>query len=214
MTRVSTLPTAKARQTSRRHVCAIIGALLLAACRRDSDPTPGSGNAKAPPESELMQRPPSLPDKPLVVGESVHAFSALAHNGQLVRLEEFLSGGPVVVYFCPRNRSEQCTTLALSIREHWTDLHAQVGMVFAVSPEPTVVHREFTSEHKLSHLFLADFESTVHGVFGIEPGTVVSYLLGSEGVVRKVFAPPASDHGAEVLQALTELGLRRQDYPI
>ena len=204
----------KPRSSSwRRAAVAAVGLVVtVTGCESDAaDET--DAVEKKPKEVQLSEPPPSFPEAPLKVGATVHDFSALAHNGQLVRLSEFLDK-PVVVYFCQQDQAEVCTSLALAIRNAWTDLHAQVSMVFAVSPEPTVVHREFSSEHKLSHLFLTDVDATLHRTFGIQPGTVVSYLIGADGTVRHVFEPPASDHGAEILNTLTALGLRRTDFPI
>lgn len=193
---------------------AVAIALLPAAagCKSESAGQPGALNESVEREAELTERP-VFAEAPLGEGAKVYDFSALAHNGQQVRLSDFWSK-PVVVYFCSQDSADVCTSLALAIRDAWTDLHAQVGMVFAVSPEPTVVHREFSSEHKLSHLFLTDADGTLHRIFGIQPGAVVSYLIDGNGDVREVFAPPAPNHGAEILDALTKLGLRGPDYPI
>lgn len=199
----------------RRVGLAMTIALLLPAvgCKSQSAEEADAPDEGVKKEAELTERPPVFPEAPLGAGAKVYDFSALAHNGQQVRLSDFWSK-PVVVYFCSQNNADVCTSLALAIRDAWTDLHAQVGMVFAVSPEPTVVHREFSSEHKLSHLFLTDADATLHRIFGIQPGAVVSYLIDRNGVVREVFAPPAPNHGVEILDALTKLGLRGPDYPI
>jgi peroxiredoxin len=144
----------------------------------------------------------------------VFDFQALAHTGQRVALSEFL-GKPSLFYFCPEDATPQCTQLALTIRDEWLRLNAHLDMVFAVTPAPTVVHREFASEHQLPHLLLADTDARVHEIFGLKPGMLTAYLVGAEREVLRVF--PISDGNtlvARVETALAELELLRTPYPL
>lgn len=162
----------------------------------------------------VVAKPKSFPTAPLVAGAEVFDFSALAHTGQSLRLSDYLSK-PVVVYFCPQDAQAVCTALATSVRDAWADLHSQVDMVYGVSREATIVHREFAADNHLSHLLLADSDDTIHKLFGIQPGMVVGYLIGVDRKVVHVFAPPnAAGFGPEILAVITAKGLRRPEFPI
>lgn len=141
-------------------------------------------------------------------------FSGLAHTGQALKLSDFLHR-PTVVYFCAQDRAAPCTALATALRDSWTDLHSQLDMVLGVSPEPSIVHDDFASEQHLPFLLVSDTDNTIHRVFGIQPGTIVSYLIGTDRKVLHVFTPPnASAPAVEILNVLTALGLKQKDYPM
>jgi peroxiredoxin len=148
------------------------------------------------------------------VGQSVFDFTALAHTGQSLRLSDYLER-PVVVYFCPGDAQPVCTALATSVRDVWADLHSQVDMVYGVSPEPTIIHREFAADNLLTHLMLSDSDNIVHRVFGVQPGMVLGYLVGTDRTIIHTFSPPnAAAFGAEILAVLTAKGLKRPDFPM
>lgn len=191
----------------------LLGALIAPACKAKDGPST-LGSSEALPEAVEAPKPVSFPTAPLEVGAEVFDFSALAHTGQSVRLSDF-STKPVVVYFCPQDAHAACTALATSVRDVWVDLHSQVDMVYGVSREPTIVHREFAADNRLPHLLLTDADDMVHRVFGIQPGAVVGYLLGEDRRVLHVFAPPnAAGFGPEILSVIAAKGLKRPDFPI
>lgn len=180
-------------------VPSVPASLLAMGCDK---PDPGAGaatNASASQSPALAGVPTRA--TPLGPSQVVYDFAALAHTGQRLQLSEFLSK-PVVVYFCPRDEDPVCLQLAESFREAWLKLNDKVAMVFAVSPEDSVTHREFVATYKLPALFLADTDETVHRAMGVKPGTVISFMIGEDRKVLRVFAPPAAGHAAEILAAL------------
>lgn len=184
--------------------------LSVAACKSKGD----NGTVAPAPAPIVEAKPKSFPTAPLTVGAEVFDFTALAHTGQSVRLSDYAQK-PVAVYFCPQDAQPMCTALAASIRDLWADLHSQVDMVYGVSPEATIVHREFAADNHLSHLMLSDSDGTLHRVFGIQPGAVVGYLVGVDRKVLHVFAPPnAAAFGAEIMSAIVAKGLKRPEFPI
>lgn len=206
----------KARQSSARLSRCLAAVTLLtclagAGCKSESANKPAAAGA---PTAVVEVKPKSFPTAPLAAGAEVFDFTALAHTGQSVRLSDY-SKKPVVVYFCPQDAQPLCTALAASVRDAWADLHSQVDMVYGVSPEATIVHREFAADNHLSHLLLSDADGTLHRVFGIQPGAVVGYLIGVDRKIVHVFAPPnAAAFGAEVLSVIVAKGLKRPEFPI
>lgn len=189
-----------------------LGVLAVASCKaKEAGPSPSREESAA---AVVEEKPKSFPTAPLGVGAEVFDFSALAHTGQSVRLSDYLQK-PVVVYFCPQDAQPICTALATSVRDFWADLHSQVDMVYAVSREATIVHREFAADNHLPQLMLSDADDTLHKVFGIQPGVVVGYLIGVDRKIVHVFAPPnAGGFGQEVLSVIAAKGLKRPDFPI
>jgi peroxiredoxin Q/BCP len=185
------------------------------ACRNSGSHTSSSdGEPPAAPNQALENEQALLPESPLTAGEQVFDFQALAHTGQRVKLSAFLDK-PVVVYFCPQDTAELCTDLASGLRDAWLELNAHVSMAFAVSPEPTPIHREFAIEHELPHLFLADTSGKVREIFGLKPGVAIGYLVGEQRQILRVLQPASgAAFIADLQKALAELGLLRAPYPI
>jgi peroxiredoxin Q/BCP len=186
-------------------------AALAAACESNSKQDPAEPTTVL---ETLKSEQAALPQAPLQRGDRVYDFSALAHTGQRFKLSDFL-GLPVLVYFCPEDRSPLCTQMAVSLRDDWLLLNSSLGMAFAVSDEDTLVHRDFASEHQLPHLMVADQSGSVHQVFGLERGEITGYIVGKEREVLHVFAQPnTAAFGREVLSSLRELGLEKPPSPI
>lgn len=163
---------------------------------------------------EALENPSApAPDQPLAAGDTVFDFSALAHTGQSLQLSEFLAR-PVLVYFCPTDRSPPCLQLALALREHWLVLNPSLSMVFGVSSDDTFVHRDFASEHALPHLLLADGDGSVHRLFGLRPGVTTAYLIGTDRKILRVLQPDPAGFADQVRRALAELNLERPIPPI
>jgi peroxiredoxin len=187
--------------------------LLACKAKTTQDTPPASGT---PAKTELPQdeKPESFPSAPLAAGASVFDFTALAHTGQSLKLSDYLTR-PVVVYFCPQDAQPACTALATSVRDVWADLHSQVDMVYGVSPEPTIVHREFAAENQLPHLLLSDSDTLLHRIFGMPVGAAAGYLISTDRTVIHAFSPPnPAAFGAEVLAVINARGLKRPDFPI
>jgi peroxiredoxin len=184
-------------------------------CRPQTKHGTGASSSASPQRDAILeQKPTEFPTAPLAAGATAFDFSALAHTGQALKLSDFLER-PSVVYFCAQDKAPPCTALAGSLRDSWTDLHAHLGMVFGVSPEPSIVHDDFASEQRLPFLLLSDSDGTINKVFGLQPGTVISYLIGTDRKILHVFSSPnPSAHAAEIVGVLTTLGLKRKDYPL
>ena len=195
-------------------VCSVVLSALLVftGCKKEK----AENQPDEPPTAieALENETAPMPTAPLVVGDTVFDFTALAHTGQRFRLSEFLQL-PVLVYFCPEDRSDVCTQMAVSLRDQWLFLNHSVSMAFGVSNDGTFVHRDFASEHELAHLMVGDGEGVVHQVFVLKKGVVTAYLIGHDRKVLAVLAPSAPGNFAlDVLATLRKLGLEHSAPPI
>jgi thioredoxin-dependent peroxiredoxin len=184
------------------------GVLLVAACRGGG----GEGAEPAPSAAPVVELP-SAWQQPretlLTVGELAPDFVAIAHTGHRVRLSQFLER-PSVVYFYPADRTPGCTAEAQGIRDAWLRFRDRVGMVFGVSTDDNVSHRDFASEHGLPFLLLSDADHAIAASFGVPivdgRAQRVTFVIGTDRKVTRVFdAVQPEGHAEEILTALDEL---------
>ncbi len=133
------------------------------------------------------------------------------------------AGSAVILYFYPRDNTPGCTQEACQFR----DLHAAVrkrnGVVLGISPDSQSSHASFAKKFKLPFVLLVDEPaasgtpavSNAYGVwqeksmYGKSYMGIVrtTYLIGADRkVVKRWDKVSVTDHGAEVLAALGEIG--------
>lgn len=132
-------------------------------------------------------------------------------------------GSAVILYFYPRDNTPGCTQEACQFR----DLHAAVkkrnGVVLGISPDSQSSHASFAKKFNLPFVLLVDEPAAsgtpaVSNAFGVWQeksmygksymGIVrTTYLIGADRkVVKRWDKVSVTDHGAEVLAALGEIG--------
>lgn len=128
-----------------------------------------------------------------------------------------LRGGPVVLYFYPRDDTPGCTKESIGFSEQLAAFEAAGAKVFGISRDTMDKHDKFAAKHDLNVPLLSDEDGTVteaYGVWveknmygkksmGIERAT---YLIDADGNIariwRKVKVP---GHVDEVLEAVRTL---------
>jgi len=153
----------------------------------------------------------------LEAGQAAPDFELPADDGSTVRLSA-LRGGPVVVYFYPRDDTPGCTREACAFRDRKTEL-AKLGVkVLGVSTDDVKSHGKFRDKYKLNFPLLADTEHRTAAAFGAWQeknmygkkswGVVRStFVIDATGEVRRVWRKVNVDgHDAEVIAAVGELG--------
>lgn len=128
-----------------------------------------------------------------------------------------LKGGPVVLYFYPRDNTPGCTTEALDFTALMPDFAALGARVFGISKDSLTKHRNFTAKKELTVPLLSDTDSDVcerYGVWvekqmygkthmGIQRAT---FLIDAEGKIAQVWPKvKVAGHAAEVLDAVRAL---------
>jgi len=149
-------------------------------------------------------------------GQPAPDFTLPDQNGQEVSLSQF-RGGPVVLYFYPKDDTPGCTTEACAFRDARLDYEKAGAKVIGVSPDAVKSHLKFATKYELPFTLLADTEKAVCESYGVwqeksmygkkSMGVVRStFVIDGEGVVRKVFPKVKVDgHSGAVLSALDEL---------
>lgn len=137
-------------------------------------------------------------------------------GGKIARLGD-LKGGPVVVYFYPRDDTSGCTRQAIEFTQLMEVFSSLGAKIIGVSPDTAASHNKFKAKHSLKLQLAADTDKTAaraYGVWvsknmygrqymGVERST---FLIGADGTIariwRKVKVP---GHAEEVLEAVQSL---------
>ncbi len=149
-------------------------------------------------------------------GDRAPDFTLPTDAGDKVKLSK-LKGGPVIVFFYPKDDTSGCTAEAKSFTDLAQDFATAGATVIGISPDSVASHAKFKSKHGLDVILAADEEKSVveaYGVWvqksmygrkymGVERST---FLIDAKGriaeVWRKVKVP---GHAAEVLKAVRKL---------
>ena len=130
-------------------------------------------------------------------GRKAPAFKLQDHDGNIVRLADFV-GRTVVLYFFPKANTPGCTDQACGIRDRLGDYDAAGAVVVGVSRDDPETLREFADEHDLPFTLLSDPDHKVaekYGVWveksmygrkymGIQRAT---FVIGPDGKLLKAF---------------------------
>lgn len=149
-------------------------------------------------------------------GKPAPEFTLIADDGKKTKLNE-LCGGPVVLYFYPRDDTPGCTREACAFRDRQQELVKLGAKVFGVSTDDVASHVKFRDKYQLNFPLLADpdhkvaekygawQEKNMYGKksWGVQRST---FLIDAEGIVRKIWKRVSVDgHDEQVLVALKNI---------
>jgi len=125
------------------------------------------------------------------VGERVPSFELPDQTGAVVRFDDVVKqGGPIVLFFYPKDETPICTAEACSFRDAYADFTAAGATVFGISSDSVASHQKFADKHRLPYRLLADVGGKVRaalkvprGLLGLTEGRV-TYIVDNEGIVR------------------------------
>jgi peroxiredoxin Q/BCP len=152
----------------------------------------------------------------LETGSTAPLFTLTAQDGTTVRLSD-KKGGPVVLYFYPRDDTPGCSREACAFRDAQPELRRLGATVLGVSPDSAESHQKFWHKLGLDFPLLADVdhrvaekygawrEKNMYGkkTMGIQRST---FLIGPNGKIVKVWKRVQVDgHDRQVIEALEEL---------
>lgn len=152
----------------------------------------------------------------LQVGDVAPDFTLPSDDGTPVSLAGF-RGKPVVVYFYPKDATEDCTTEACGFRDAWSRIRRRGAVVLGISRDPVRSHARFRAAQGLPFPLLADLDLAVAEAFGVKvqkqmfgkkywTNHRVTFVLDGDGVVRHVFEKVQVDrHADDVLEVLAAL---------
>ncbi len=179
-------------------------------------PSPTKAPRKTPP---VAAKPASGGASLVAIGSKAPDFTLPDGSGKPVTLSA-LGGGPVVLYFYPKDDTSGCTAEACDFRDNLAAFRKLGCTVLGVSPDSVASHAKFTAKHALGKLTLLADEPGESGTpavcaaYGVWQeksmygraymGVVrTTYLIAADGTVAARFDKVSvTDHVAEVLKAL------------
>jgi peroxiredoxin Q/BCP len=170
---------------------------------------------------------PASTSPPVNPGEKAPDFALPDQSGAIHRLADY-AGRSLVLYFYPKDGTEDCTIEACSFRDATPSFGRLDATILGISPDDVKTHGKFAKKHDLGFPLLADpkpaspvcrafgtfVEKTMYG----RPVTTVArttYLIDGKGMVRARWDRDAIEadvagHPAEVKAAVQKL-LKGQD---
>ena len=149
-------------------------------------------------------------------GNKAPDFTLPTHDGEKLKLSS-LRGGPVVLYFYPKDDTPGCTREACGFRDAKAKFAKHRAVVLGVSPDSAASHAKFRTKYKLPFALLADEKHAVAEKYGAwreknmygkkSMGIARStFVIDAAGKVVKVFKAVKPDgHDEQVLEVLKGL---------
>jgi len=125
-----------------------------------------------------------------------------------------LLGGPLVLYFYPRDDTPGCTSEASQFRDLYPQFQRKRARIVGVSRDTPESHRKFKQKYSIPFTLLADTDSKMCDAFGVivektmygkkQQGIARStFLIDDSGKIVKVWPKVNVDeHADEVLSSL------------
>lgn len=150
------------------------------------------------------------------LGKTAPDFTLPRDGGETITLSA-LKGGPVVVYFYPKDDTSGCTTEALDFTALADEFHKAGATIIGISPDSVAKHEKFIKKHSLGIALAADENqtaATAYGVWkeksmygktymGIERST---FLIAADGTIARIWPKvKVAGHAQEVLEAVRAL---------
>lgn len=149
------------------------------------------------------------------IGDKMPTFKSKDSSGHTFSSDDVL-GGPVIVYFYPKDDTPHCTTEACSFRDNIDNFDEYDAILIGISPDDAQSHERFIEKYELNYTLLSDESMDVcrkfdvireHQVNGKTETRLerTTFIIDSRGVIRWVERPvDVEGHTKRVLEALHE----------
>jgi thioredoxin-dependent peroxiredoxin len=150
------------------------------------------------------------------VGDKMPIFKAKDSFGHTFSSDD-LMGGPVVIYFYPKDDTPGCTKEACSFRDNLDNLDEYDAILVGISPDGSKSHESFIEKHDLNFTLLSDESLDVCRKFDVIRENNVdgkkvpslertTFVIDAQGTIRWIERPVAVDgHTERVIKALKEI---------
>lgn len=148
----------------------------------------------------------------LGVGDSLPDVRLLDDRGEPVATRDFL-GGPLVLYFYPKDDTPGCTSEASQFRDSYAQFRKKNVRIVGVSRDTPESHQAFKKKFSIPFTLLADTDSRLCLAFGVIVEKIANgkrrtgirrstFLIDGTGKIVKVWPTVKVDeHADEVLAA-------------
>lgn len=150
----------------------------------------------------------------LEIGSQAPDFEAETYGAEKVRLSDFYSKGPVVLYFYPRDNTTGCVMEACSLRDAEGELMSLGVQILGVSTDGVKSHEKFRDKFSLNFPLLSDKKREIVDLYGARWRFIpfvarrVTFLIEKGGRIAYIWDKVnLSSHAEEILSKVKELGL-------
>ena len=118
-------------------------------------------------------------------GDKLPKLTLLDDEGQSVVTTDLL-GGPLVLYFYPKDDTPGCTNEATQFRDDFKKFQKKKARIVGVSRDDVKSHQKFKTKYEIPFQLLADTESKLCDAFGV---IVEKNMYGKKsiGIQRSTF---------------------------
>jgi peroxiredoxin Q/BCP len=133
-------------------------------------------------------------------GDQLPAVTVLDDEGTPVTTTDLL-GGPLIVYFYPKDDTPGCTSEASQFRDSYALFEGKKARIVGVSKDSVESHQRFKKKYSIPFTLLADTESKLYDAFGVNGRS--SFLIDAKGRIVKVWPKVnVNEHADDVLASL------------
>jgi len=149
------------------------------------------------------------------VGDMAPDFGGQTSKGTQVRLKDHLGKKNVVLYFYPKDDTEDCTIEACTFRDKLQPIGALWTEVIGVSVDTVESHKRFAEKNGLNFPLVSDHDKEISKTYGVlsEDGSEaerVTFIIDKEGKIAKIFTNvDVTRHANEIIDALKQLAFQK-----
>ncbi|HEX3670352.1 MAG TPA: peroxiredoxin [Candidatus Cybelea sp.] len=133
-------------------------------------------------------------------GDRLPAVTVLDDRGESVTTTDLL-GGPLVLYFYPKDDTPGCTSEASQFRDIYARFEEKNARIVGVSRDSVESHQRFKKKYSIPFALLADTESKLYKALDVNARS--TFLIDGDGKILKVWPKVSvNDHAEDVLASL------------
>jgi thioredoxin-dependent peroxiredoxin len=134
-------------------------------------------------------------------GDKLPAVTVLDDEGNPVSTTDLL-GGPLILYFYPKDDTPGCTTEASQFRDSYGAFENKKARIVGVSRDSVESHQRFKKKFAIPFTLLADPDSLLYKALGVTART--TFLIDGSGTITKVWPKVnVNEHAEDVLASLS-----------
>ncbi|HTU71229.1 MAG TPA: peroxiredoxin [Candidatus Baltobacteraceae bacterium] len=149
----------------------------------------------------------------LAEGDKLPKITVEDDAGKPIKTADLL-GGPLIIYFYPKDDTPGCTSEASQFRDLYAKFQKKGARIVGVSRDTPESHRKFKAKFAIPFTLLADTKSELCDAFGVivEKNMYgkkslgvqrATFLIDGNGVIVKAWPKvKVDDHADEVLASL------------
>ncbi|HVR45114.1 MAG TPA: peroxiredoxin [Candidatus Binatia bacterium] len=133
-------------------------------------------------------------------GDQLPAVTVLDDEGNSVMTTDLL-GGPLILYFYPKDDTPGCTSQASQFRDSYRQFQEKNARIVGVSRDSVESHQRFKKKFAIPFALLADTDSKLYKALGVNART--TFLIDADGRIAKIWPKVNVDeHAEDVLASL------------